>query len=294
MKSGFIAIVGRPNAGKSTLLNNLMKRKLAIISSKPQTTRNNISGILTDEEAQMIFVDTPGIHTPHHELGKAMNKNAFASLQDVDLLFYVVDASVSFGTGEEFVLNQIKNKTENVFLILNKVDLLAKEAVMKQILAWKSRYEFSEIFPLSANLSDMDELVACAKNYLPEGPMYFDEQQISDHDDNFLITELIREKILYLTEEEVPHSVAVVLESREESENKLLIQAMIVVERSTQKAILIGKGGSMISKITNQARRDLRLLFNKRVELECYVRVEENWRNNLHKLNQMGLGDQNE
>lgn len=294
MKSGFIAIVGRPNAGKSTLLNNIMKRKLAITSAKPQTTRNNISGILTDSESQMIFVDTPGIHKPHHELGKAMNKNAFTTLQDVDLLFYVVDASVAFGSGEEFVLNQIKNKTENIFLILNKVDLMDKEAIMKQILAWQSRYDFKEIFPISANSKDPFELLQYAKQYLPEGPQYFDEQQICDHDDNFLITELIREKILYLTQEEVPHSVAVVLESREESETKLMIQALIVVERSTQKAILIGKQGSMISKITNQARKDLRLLFNKRVELECYVRVEENWRNNLHKLKQLGLGDQDE
>lgn len=292
MKSGFIAIVGRPNAGKSTLLNNIMKKKLAIISPKPQTTRNNIQGILTDEDSQMIFIDTPGIHKPHHELGRTLNKSAFSSLADVDVIYYMVDASVPFGSGEEFVLNQIKDRSKNVFLILNKVDLISKEKMMKLILQWQKRFDFKEIFPLSASEGyNVEKLIEITKGYLEEGPQYFDEETICDHDENFLISELIREKILYKTQEEIPHSVAVVLENREEKDNKIFLQALIVVERKSQKGILIGKQGSMIASITSEARKELRLILGKKVELECYVRVEENWRNKESKILQFGIGE---
>lgn len=265
MKSGFIAIVGRPNAGKSTLLNNIMKKKLAIISPKPQTTRNNIQGILTDEDSQMIFIDTPGIHKPHHELGRTLNKSAFSSLADVDVIYYMVDASVPFGSGEEFVLNQIKDRSKNVFLILNKVDLISKEKMMKLILQWQKRFDFKEIFPLSASEGyNVEKLIEITKGYLEEGPQYFDEETICDHDENFLISELIREKILYKTQEEIPHSVAVVLENREEKDNKIFLQALIIVERKSQKGILIGKQGSMIASITSEARKELRLILGKK------------------------------
>ncbi len=295
MKSGFIAIVGRPNAGKSTLLNSIMNQKLAIISSKPQTTRNNIQGILSDEDSQMIFIDTPGIHKPHHELGRTLNKSAYASLQDVDVIYYMVDASVPFGHGEEFVLNQIKGKSENIFLILNKAELLSRDKVMQLILQWQKRYDFKEIFPLSAlERRNVDELIKTTKKYLSEGPMYFDSDTICDHDQNFLISELIREKIIYRTQEEIPHSVAVVIENREETENKIYIQAMVIVERASQKGILIGKQGKMISSIRLDAQKELRFILGKRVELELYVRVEENWRNKESKIHQFGIGELDE
>lgn len=295
MKSGFIAIVGRPNAGKSTLLNSIMNQKLAIISNKPQTTRNNIQGILTDEESQMIFIDTPGIHKPHHELGRTLNKSAYASLQDVDVIYYMVDASVPFGHGEEYVLNQIKGKSENIFLLLNKVDLLSRDKIMKLILEWQKRGNFKEIFPISAmEKLNVEELLKTTKSYLPEGVMYFDSETICDHDENFLISELIREKILFRTHEEVPHSVAVVIENREETDNKIYIQAMIIVEKATQKGILIGKQGKMITSIRLDAQKELRFILGKRVELECYVRVEENWRNKETKIHQFGIGEMDE
>lgn len=295
MKSGFVAIVGRPNAGKSTLLNTLMNQKLAIISDKPQTTRNNIQGILTDDDSQIIFIDTPGIHKPHHELGRTLNKSAYSSLQDVDVIYYMVDASIPFGTGEQFVLDTIKNKSKNIFLILNKVDLIKKEKVMQLILEWQKRMDFKEIFPLSAlEKFNTLQLLETTKKYLQEGPQYFDSETICDHDQNFLISELIREKILYRTHEEVPHSVAVVVENREENEKRLFIQAMIIVERDSQKGILIGKQGSMISSIRLDAQKELRLILGKRVELDCYVRVEKNWRNRQNKIHQFGIGELDE
>lgn len=295
MKSGFIAIVGRPNAGKSTLLNAIMKQKLAIVSNKPQTTRNNIQGILTDEDSQIVFIDTPGIHKPHHELGRTLNKSAYTSLQDVDVIYYIVDASVPFGSGEEFVLNQIKNKSDNIFLILNKVDLLKREKVMQLILQWQKRGDFKEIFPLSAlEELNVDALLKTTKTYLEDGPMYFDPETVCDHDQNFLISELIREKVIYRTEEEVPHSVAVVIENREETDTKIFIQAMIIVEKPTQKGILIGKQGKMITKIRLDAQKELRFILGKRVELECYIRVEENWRNKESKIHQFGIGEMDE
>lgn len=292
MKSGFIAIVGRPNAGKSTLLNSIMQHKLAIVSNKPQTTRNNIMGILTDKDSQIIFIDTPGIHKPHHQLGRTLNKSAYSSLMDSDMIYYVVDASVPFGSGEEFVLNQIKDKSDHIVLVLNKVDLLDKDQIMKLILEWNQRYEFTEIFPLSALEGlNVQKLIDVTKTYLSEGPQYFDEDTIWDHDDNFMISEIIREKVIYKTEEEIPHSIAVVIENKKETDSSVYIQAMIIVERKSQKGILIGKQGKMISSLTQSARKDLKMIYGKRVDLDLYVRVEENWRNKESKITQFGIGE---
>ena len=291
-KSGFVAIIGRPNAGKSTLLNGIMEQKLAIISPKPQTTRNNIQGILTSEDTQMIFIDTPGIHKPHHELGRTLNKTAFSSLAGVDVVFYMVDASVPFGSGEEFVLNTLKNVHAPIFLLLNKVDLLSKDKLMALLVEWNQRFDFKEIFPISAlertNLSPMLEVT---KNYLKEGPQYFPSDMVCDHDEDFLIKELIREKVLFKTEEEVPHSVAVVLEKKQVKKNAVVLNVMIVVERPSQKGILIGKQGSMIKQIGIESRKELELILGKKVYLELFVRVEKDWRNRLSKLNQFGYGE---
>lgn len=289
MKTGFISIIGRPNAGKSTLLNALLKQKVSIISPKPQTTRNNIQGILTTAEAQYVFIDTPGVHKPHHELGRTLNKNAFTALQDVDVVYLIVDASQPFGGGDEFLLERVKNSDAPCFLLLNKIDRLKKEDVLKNLMEWQKRYTFQEIIPISALQADnLDELLKTTLPYLEEGPMFYPEDQVSDHGRTFQVQEIIREKILYKTEEEVPHSIAVLCEEIAEQETKCYIRALVIVERDSQKAIIIGKQASMIKAIRLAAQKDLKELLGKRVDLELYVRVELNWRNRANKLQQFG------
>ncbi|MXQ73785.1 GTPase Era [Clostridiaceae bacterium DONG20-135] len=289
MKTGFISIIGRPNAGKSTLLNALLKQKVSIISPKPQTTRNNIQGILTTAEAQYVFIDTPGVHKPHHELGRTLNKNAFTALQDVDVVYLIVDASQPFGSGDEFLLERIKNSDAPCFLLLNKIDRLKKEEVLINLTEWQKRYNFQEIIPISALQADnLEELLKTTLPYLEEGPMFYPEDQVSDHGRTFQVQEIIREKILYKTEEEIPHSIAVLCEEIDEQETKCYIRALVIVERDSQKAIIIGKQAAMIKAIRMAAQKDLKKLFHKRVDLELYVRVEHNWRNRTNKLQQFG------
>lgn len=288
-RSGFIAIVGRPNAGKSTLLNAILHEKIAITTPKPQTTRNNISGILTREDAQFVFVDTPGIHKPKHELGRTLNKNAYTAIAEADINYWMVDATQPFGGGDEFLLEKMKQAHIPVFLILNKIDLLEKEKVLKLLAEWSKRMDFAEIFPISAlKQENIDHLLAVSKDYLMEGPKYFPDDMISDHGEQFQIAEIIREKVLYKTNEEVPHSVAVVIEKKEEADTSLYLQALIIVERPSQKSILIGKQGAMIRSIRLAAQKELKEKFHKKVELELYVRVEKNWRNRTSKLHQLG------
>lgn len=288
-KSGFIAIVGRPNAGKSTLLNALLNQKIAITTPKAQTTRNNISGILTREDAQFVFVDTPGIHKPKHELGRTLNRNAYTAIAEADVNFYVVDATQEFGGGDEFLLQKMKQSEVPCFLILNKIDLISKDDLLTLLSQWSERANFAEIFPISALTKDnVDRLLECVKTYLEEGPQLFPEDMISDHGENFRISEIIREKVIYKTNEEVPHSVAVVIENKEYIDDTLLIQAMVIVERASQKAIMIGKQASMIKAIRQQAQRELKKALGENVSLELYVRVEKNWRNRMSKLNQFG------
>lgn len=288
-KSGFISIIGRPNAGKSTLLNAILNEKIAITTPKPQTTRNNISGILTRNDAQFIFIDTPGIHKPKHELGRTLNKNAYAAIAEADVNFWMVDATQPFGSGDEFILEIMKKSFIPVFLILNKIDLLEKEKLITVLKAWQNRMNFAEIFPISAlKKENIEHLLEVSKSYLQEGPKYFPDDMISDHGEQFQIAEIIREKVLYKTNEEVPHSVAVVIEKKEELETRIAIQALIVVERASQKSILIGKQAAMIRSIRLAAQKELKEKFNKKVELELYVRVEKNWRNRSGKLQQLG------
>lgn len=288
-KSGFIAIIGRPNAGKSTLLNAILKQKIAITTPKAQTTRNNIAGILTREDAQFIFTDTPGIHKPKHELGRSLNRNAYTAIAEADINFWVVDATQSFGGGDEFLLEKIKQSHIPCFLLLNKIDLLKKEDVLKTLAEWKQRYDFTEIFPISAlERENVEHLLEVVKEYLDEGAKYFPDEMVSDHGEQFQIAEIIREKVLLKTNEEVPHSVAVVIEKKEETDTRIDLQAMIVVERPSQKSILIGKQASMIRSIRLSAQKELKEKFHKKVELELYVRVEKNWRNRTNKLQQLG------
>lgn len=291
-KSGFISIVGRPNAGKSTLLNALLDEKIAIISPKPQTTRNNIQGILTKDDAQFIFIDTPGVHKPKHELGRNMNKGVYSSLQDVDVIYLMVDATLAYGSGDEFLLDKLKNSNVPVFLILNKCDLLNKEEILQKLMEWENRFPFAELIPLSALTSkNLNELLDTTKKYMHEGVQFYPEDMKSDRSIDFRIRECIREKVLYKTQEEIPHSVAVILENKEEDENHIFLQAIVIVERDSQKGILIGKQATMIRSITLAAQKELKEMLNKKVDLELYVRVEKNWRNKESKLNQLGYSD---
>lgn len=291
-KSGFIAIIGRPNAGKSTLLNALLHQKIAIMSPKPNTTRNNIMGILTTNEAQYVFIDTPGIHKPRHELGRTLNKNAYTAIAEADINALIIDITKPYGSGDAFLLERLKNSEVPCFLLVNKIDLLPREQVLERLLEWQQRFDFDEIIPLSALKEDnVDELLRVIDSYLQEGVKYFPDDMVSDHGENFRIAEIIREKILFRTEEEVPHSIAVVIENQEEDDTQIFLQAMVIVERPTQKSILIGKQGSMIRSIRIAAQRELRQMLGKRVQLELYVRVEENWRNRESKLRQFGYDE---
>ena len=289
MKSGFVALIGRPNAGKSTLLNALVQQKVAIISPKPQTTRNSIRAIRTDADSQIIFVDTPGIHKPKHELGTQMNKEAYSAASGVDLIYYLVDGSVPFGSGDEFVLNTLRQMHLPVYLILNKIDLLEKEQLIDLLLAWQRRMDFKEIIPISAKTqNNLDQLIEVTKNDLTDGVQYYPADQICDYPEQFIMAEIIREKVLLLTEEEVPHSVAVVIERIRKTREHLLIHAMILVERDSQQGIIIGKQGRMIKQIGTLAREELQGLLGEPIFLELFVRVEKDWRNKKAKLQQLG------
>ena len=291
MRSGFVALAGRPNAGKSTLINSLIGEKVAIVSSKPQTTRSEIRGIYTDEECQITFTDTPGIHKPKFRLESRMNKEAADVIQGVDLIYLVVDASVPYAKGDEFVLNMVKNTGLPVFLILNKMDKMQPEKIVKVIQQWQERYDFAEYFPLSAKFGrSFEDLIKTTRKYLPEGDLLYPAEMTSDGAENFRIAELIREKILTQTEDEVPHAAAVIIENKEFKKDKVYIQAMILVERDSQKGIMIGKQGQMLKKIGSLAREDIEKLLGKKVFLELFVRVENEWRSRDARITEYGYG----
>ena len=293
-KSGFISIIGRPNVGKSTFMNRVIGQKIAIISDKPQTTRNKIQGVYTKDDAQMIFIDTPGIHKPKHRLGDHLVKIAESTLNEVDAVLFMINAHEGYGKGDQYILERLQKVNSPVFLIINKVDLIHPDELFPLIDLYKDKYDFEEVVPISAlegnNVSNLLELL---QKQLPTGPMYYDEDQITDHPENFIIRELIREKVLQLTKEEVPHSIAVVLENIEKSDTeKLLIQATIVTERDTQRGILIGKKGSMLKNIGRKARIDIEALLGTKVYLELWIKVQKDWRNNQNKLKKFGFNDE--
>jgi GTP-binding protein Era len=294
-KSGFIAIVGRPNAGKSTLMNALLGKKIAIMTDKPNTTRNNIAGILSTDDAQYVFMDTPGIHKPQQQLGRILNKNAYTAMEDSDVIAWIIDISQSFGSGDEFILERIKTLNKPVLLLVNKIDKMSKEALLKRLLYWQQKYDFAEIIPISAKEKEnLEELLKVFRQYLPEGEPMYPMEMVTDHDLNFQLTEIVREKILLKTQDEIPHSVAVVLEGNEEVDNKLLLRMMIIVDRDSQKGIIIGKQGRMISDIRTAAQKEIRRKLARPVELELYVRVEKNWRNKENKIKEFGLDELND
>ncbi len=291
MKSGFVALAGRPNAGKSTLINALVKEKIAIVSAKPQTTRSEIRGIRTDEDSQIIFTDTPGIHKAKYRLETRMNKQATDVIQGVDLIYLVIDGSVPFGKGDEYVLNVVKNAHLPVFLILNKVDKLDQKKIIKNLQSWQQRFDFAEYFPISAKFDrKLDDLIETTKKYLPEGDLLYPPEIVSDGAENFRIAEIIREKVLECTEEEVPHATAVKIDNKEFRKNACYIQATILVEKQSQKGIMIGKQGTMLKKIGTLARNDLEKLLDKKVFLELFVRVEDEWRSRDARITEYGYG----
>lgn len=291
-KSGFVAIVGRPNVGKSTLLNHIIGQKIAIMSDKAQTTRNKVQGVYTTDESQIIFIDTPGIHKPKHKLGDFMVKIALNTFQEVDLIYFVIDASTGFGRGDEFIIEKLKNVQTPVFLLINKIDLIAPEDLFKLIEQYRDLMDFDEIIPISAlQGNNVPNLLEQTNANLEIGPMYYPKDQITDHPERFIISELIREQVLKLTREEVPHSVAVVIEGIEKNPKteKLTINATIIVERSTQKGIIIGKQGQMLKQIGMRARKEIERLLGSKVFLEIWVKVQKNWRDKEHYLQDYGF-----
>lgn len=290
MKVGFVSIVGRPNAGKSTLINNIIGAKIAIVSDKAQTTRNNIQGIYNDSDSQIIFIDTPGVHKPKHKLGKYMNKQVYYSLEDVDVILFMVDATEKIGKGDMFILDKLKEVKSNVFLVLNKVDKIKKEDLFPMIEEYSKLFDFKEIIPVSALKNDnINDLVNTIKKYLKEGTKYYDEEYYTDRSVNFMVSELVREKVLRLTREEVPHAVTCVIEKWEENKKSVHINVLIIVEREGIKKILVGHNGSMIKQIGIESRSDIEELLDKKVYLELFVKVVNNWREKEKYLTEFGF-----
>ncbi|MBS4461931.1 GTPase Era [Aerococcaceae bacterium zg-B36] len=289
-KSGFVAIIGRPNVGKSTLLNRLIGQKIAIMSDKAQTTRNRIQGVYTDDEAQIIFIDTPGIHKPKHALGDFMVNTAYSALKGVDAVLFVVNASQKIGPGDRLIMERLKNLEVPVFLLINKIDLVQPDDLLGIIESYTEEQSFDEIFPISATEgNNVPEMLDTLKGILPQGPQYYPVDQIMDHPEYFVVAEFIREKILLLTKEEIPHSVAVQVQSMQRNENdKVEVQATIIVERKSQKGIIIGAQGSMIKKIGQMARRDIEHLLDDKVYLDLWVKVQKDWRNRQTYISDFG------
>ncbi|AKS38953.1 GTPase Era [Anoxybacillus gonensis] len=290
-KSGFVAIIGRPNVGKSTFLNRVIGQKIAIMSDKPQTTRNKIQGVYTTDDAQIIFIDTPGIHKPKHKLGDFMVKVAQSALQEVDLILFMVNAVEGLGRGDEFIIERLKQVQTPVFLVINKIDEVHPDDLLPLIEQYRSLHSFAEVIPISAlQGNNVETLLQQIKHYLPEGPQYYPAHQITDHPERFIIAEFIREKALHLTREEVPHSIAVVIDSIERRENgdTVYVAATIIVERDSQKGIIIGKRGQMLKEIGQRARADIEALLGSKVFLELWVKVQKDWRNKMAQLRDLG------
>ena len=290
-KSGFVAIVGRPNVGKSTLMNQVIGQKIAIMSDKPQTTRNKIHGVYTTEEMQIVFLDTPGIHKPNSKLGDYMVKSAEGALSEVDAVLFLTDVSEELGGGDRYIIEQLKKIKTPVFLVLNKIDKVHPEQLLPVIEKYSKLHSFAEIVPVSALLgNNVTTLLDQIGRYLEEGPMYYPADQITDHPEQFVCAELIREKILQLTREEIPHSIAVEIESMGKGDNGVVnIGAVIYVERPSQKGIVIGKQGAMLKQVGKLAREDMERLLGSKIFLELWVKVKEDWRNRESVLKSLGF-----
>ena len=292
MKSGFVGIIGRPNVGKSTLINSIVGRKVAITSSKPQTTRNIIQGIYNEDKVQMVFVDTPGIHKPVNKLGKTLNKQAYYSIDDTDIILFLVDAYEGLGRGDIYILDRLKKIDKPVILVINKIDKITHEEILNRINDYKDLYDFAEIIPVSSiTKSNIDDLIDTLKKYLPDNIKYYGEDSITNKSIDFLMAEIVREKVFNFTEEEVPHSITCVTESVEIGKTSYNIRISIIVDRDSLKKIIIGKQGDMIKRIGIAARKDLEQLLNRNVYLELFVKTVKKWREKERYLNEFGFTD---
>ncbi len=292
-KSGFVAVIGRPNVGKSTLINKIIGQKIAITSDKPQTTRSRIQCILTQDDAQIIFLDTPGIHKPKFKLGEYMLKAAEGTLKEVDAIFFVIDATEKFGGGEKYILERLNATTKPVILVVNKVDLIEREKLLPIIADYSTRRNFAAVVPISAtDGTNINALIDEAKKFLPEGVQYYPADMVTDQPERLIIAELIREKLLHTTQDEVPHSIAVDLEEFTRRDNgTIFIRATIYVERDSQKGILIGKGGAMLKNVGKAARPEIEMLLGTRIFLDLWVKVKRDWRNSIGALQSFGFKD---
>ncbi|MDN6112036.1 MAG: GTPase Era [Tetragenococcus halophilus] len=289
-KSGFVAIIGRPNVGKSTLLNRIVGQKIAIMSDKAQTTRNKIQGVYTTDNMQIVFIDTPGIHKPKHRLGDYMVNEAYGALQEVEAVLFMVNADEKRGKGDNLIIERLQKLDVPVFLIVNKIDKIHPDDLLAVIQDYSTQMDFAEVVPLSATQgNNFETLMQLLEEQIPEGPQYFPKDQITDHPEYFIVSELVREKVLLFTQEEIPHSVAVVVDSMKRDENdKIRIQATINVERDSQKGIIIGKGGKMLKQIGIKARQDMEKMLGDKVYLELWVKVQKDWRDKQRSLDDFG------
>ena len=290
MKSGFIAILGRPNAGKSTLINSIMKEKIAITTQKAQTTRNAILGILNDEDSQIVFIDTPGIHEAKTALGTYMNREALSQAEGVDIIYYIVDGTKGLQSEDKQILERVFSYGAPVFLLVNKIDEISSDLLIRRLTYASDNYSFAEIIPISALKKDnIDELIATSKGYLTDSVQYYPEDVKTNMNLDFRISEIIREKIILNTREEIPHLVAVRIEEIKEKTSKVQIEATIICNKDTHKGIIIGRSGSMLKKINDQASSDIARLFDgKKIILSLYVKVEEDWLNSQKQLFDLG------
>lgn len=295
MKSGFVTIIGRPNVGKSTLMNQLIGQKIAIMSDKPQTTRNRIQTIVTDERGQIIFIDTPGIHVPQNKLGNFMNKSAETTLNEVDVVLWLVEPDKKIGKGDSYIIERLARVKSPVILVINKIDKLEKPEILEVISTYKDKYDFLDIIPISAKSGDNTELLlARIFEVLQEGPQYYPEDMVTDQPEKQIVAELIREKVLHLMSQEIPHGVAVVVDSmKQRGKQKMMdIDATIVVEKDSHKGMIIGKQGAMLKKIGTRARYDIENLLGSRVNLKMWVRVKKDWRDSDFLLKNYGYSDE--
>ena len=289
-KSGFITIVGRPNVGKSTLTNLLMGEKLSIVSNKPQTTRNNIQTILTGDDYQMIFVDTPGIHKPKHKLGEYMVNSATDSIKDVDLVLFLSNPCEEVGRGDKFIIEQLKNQKAPVIFVLNKVDESSPEKVAKTLELFSKEYDFAEMIPISAmKAKNTDKLLELMVKYLPEGPKYYPDDMITDVQERFVVAEIVREKALKNLSQEVPHGIAVdVIQMKQDDNGKYNIEVDLICEKASHKGIIIGKNGQTLKKIGSTARYELERFLREKVNIKIWVKVRKEWRDNTSLLKELG------
>lgn len=292
MKSGFVGVIGRPNVGKSTLVNSIVGSKVAITSSKPQTTRNIIQGIYNEDKVQIVFVDTPGIHKPVNKLGKTLNKEAYYSIDDTDIILFVVDAFEGIGKGDVYILDRLKEINKPVILVINKIDKIPREEILKRIEDYKDLYPFDEIIPVSAaTKNNLKDLIDTLKKYLPDNIKYYGEDAKTNKSIDFLMAEIVREKVFNYTDEEVPHSITCTTDTVEVGKTSYSIHISIIVDRESLKKIVIGKNGEMIKKIGTESRKDLEKLLDKNVYLELYVKTVKKWRDKDKYLTEFGFND---